>query len=82
VQNAQVLDVARRLAATLQAALSTREIVDQALGVLRGRHGWTAGEAFEHLRSLAREQRAGVADVAKALVDDAVRAALRGRTDG
>jgi GAF domain-containing protein len=82
VQNAQVLDVARRLAARLQAALSSREIVDQALGVLRSTHGWTVGEAFEHLRAMGRERRVDVANVAKAVVDDAVRAALRRRTDG
>ena len=75
VQNAHVLDRARRLAANLQAALSTREVVDQALGVLRGSNGWSATEAFEHLRSISRAQRAEVADVAQALVDDAVRAA-------
>ena len=75
VQNAHVLDRARRLAANLQAALSTREVVDQALGVLRGSNGWSATEAFEHLRSISRAQRAEVADVAQELVDDAVRAA-------
>ena len=82
VQNAHVLDVARRLAINLQAALSTREVVDQALGVLRSSNGWSAGEAFEHLRSISRAQRAEVADVAQALVDEAVRAAIRRRAGG
>jgi GAF domain-containing protein len=82
VQNAHVLDVARRLAINLQAALSTREVVDQALGVLRSSNGWSAGEAFEHLRSISRAQRAEVADVAQTLVDEAVRAAIRRRAGG
>jgi hypothetical protein len=82
VQNAHVLDVARRLAINLQAALSTREVVDQALGVLRSSNGWSAGEAFEHLLSISRAQRAEVADVAQALVDEAVRAAIRRRAGG
>jgi hypothetical protein len=82
VQNAHVLDVARRLAINLQAALSTREVVDQALGMLRSSNGWSAGEAFEHLLSISRAQRAEVADVAQALVDEAVRAAIRRRAGG
>src|SRR6478672_9700616 len=82
VQNAHVLDRARRLAVNLQAALSTREVVDQALGVLRSSNGWSAGEAFEHLLSISRAQRAEVADVAQALVDEAVRAAIRRRAGG
>jgi GAF domain-containing protein len=82
VQNAHVLDVARRLAINLQAALSTREVVDQALGVLRSSNGWSAGDAFEHLLSISRAQRAEVADVAQALVDEAVRAAIRRRAGG
>jgi hypothetical protein len=45
VQKAYVLDVARRLAINLQAALSAREVVDQALGVLRSSNGWRASEA-------------------------------------
>jgi AmiR/NasT family two-component response regulator len=82
VQNAHVLDVARRLAVNLQASLSTREVVDQALGVLRSSNGWSAGDALEHLRSISRVQQAEIADVAQALVDEAVRAALRRRAGG
>ena len=79
VQNAQVLDRARRLAAILQAALSTRQVVDQALGVLRSSNGWTAPQAFEHLRSISRARRAEIADVAQELIDEAVRAARQRR---
>jgi GAF domain-containing protein len=81
VQNAHVLDRARRLAANLQEALSIREVVDQALGVLRSSNGWTAAEAFEHLRSISRAQRAEIADVAQVLIDEAVRAARQRRAD-
>jgi GAF domain-containing protein len=79
VQNAHLLDRARRLAAILQAALSTRQVVDQALGVLRSSNGWTAPQAFEHLRSISRARRAEIADVAQELIDEAVRAARQRR---
>ena len=79
VQNAHLLDRARRLAAILQAALSTRQVVDQALGVLRSSNGWTAAQAFEHLRSISRARRAEIADVAQELIDEAVRAARQRR---
>jgi AmiR/NasT family two-component response regulator len=49
--------------------------------VLRGSNGWSADEAFEHLRSISRAQRAEVADVARAVVDAAVLAAQH-RLDG
>jgi len=54
-------------------------VVDQALGVLRSSNGWSASEAFEHLRSISRAQHA---DVAQAPVDEAVRAAMRRRAGG
>src|SRR6185503_20258024 len=49
VHNAQILAEALTLTAQLQTALSTRPVIDQAIGLLRGRTGGTAEEAFGRL---------------------------------
>jgi len=53
VQNAQILAQTRRLAANLQAALTTRAVIDQAIGIIMNRHGVSADEAFNRLRTLS-----------------------------
>jgi len=60
-----------RLAAELQAALDSRVVIEQAKGVLVGRHGLTTREAFERLRSQARDQRRPLPEVARAVVSAA-----------
>ena len=75
VHNAQVLARARTLAAQLQKALSTRPVIDQAIGLLRGRTGGTAEEAFARLREISQTEHTKLADVAQRIVDDAVRRA-------
>ena len=75
VRNAQVLDQAQRLAAQLQAALSTRAVIDQALGILMSRRGGTAGEAFASLRSMSQHNNVKLYAVAQNIVDEAVRRA-------
>jgi GAF domain-containing protein len=82
VQHAQVLEQTRRLAEQLQAGLSTRMVVEQAVGVLIGRDCLDAEEARRRLEALGEERRRPVGDVARELVDDAVRAAHgQGATD-
>jgi GAF domain-containing protein len=54
VQNAQVLAQAKRLAQQLQTALTSRAVIDQALGIVMSRTGSTAEEAFDRLRELSR----------------------------
>src|SRR6185437_9095732 len=49
VHNAHVLTQARALAAQRQQAVSTRPVIDQAIGLMRGRSGATAEEAFARL---------------------------------
>src|SRR6202161_1490503 len=49
VHNAQVLAHATTLTAQLQTALLTRPVIDQAIGLIRGRSGRTAEEAFSQL---------------------------------
>ena len=60
-----------RLAAELQVALDSRVGIEQAKGVLVGRHGLTTRQAFERLRRQARDQRRPLTEVARAVVSAA-----------
>jgi GAF domain-containing protein len=75
VHNAQVLAQAQALTAQLQSALSSRPIIDQAIGILRGRTGGTAEEAFATLRQMSQADHVKLINVAQTLVDEAVRRA-------
>ena len=75
VHNAQVLTKAQALATQLQKALSTRPVIDQAIGLLRGRTGATAEEAFARLREISQTEHTKLVDVAQRIVDEAVRRA-------
>ena len=75
VHNAHVLTQAKRLAAQLQAALSTRPVIDQAIGLIRGRSGRSAEDAFAQLRAMSQTEHRKLADVAQRIVDEAVRRA-------
>jgi GAF domain-containing protein len=57
-----------RLAAELQVALDSRVVIEQAKGVLVGRHGLTTRQAFERLRRQARDQRRPLSEVARDVV--------------
>ena len=50
VQNAQILAQTQRLAANMQAALTNRAVIDQAIGIMMSRSGVTADAAFSKLR--------------------------------
>ena len=50
VQNAQVLEQTKRLASQLQAALSTRAVIERAIGIMMSRSGGTETEALDRLR--------------------------------
>jgi len=80
VHNAQVLAHAVTLAAQLQTALSTRPVIDQAIGLIRGRSGRSAEEAFTQLRAISQAEHRKLADVAQHIVDEAARRA-RARRD-
>ena len=75
VHNAHVLTQARALAAQLQQALSTRPVIDQAIGLVRGRTGATAEEAFARLRDISQTEHTKLVEVAQRIVDEAVRRA-------
>jgi len=75
VHNAQVLTKALQLTSQLQAALSVRPVIDQAVGLIRGRTGNTAEEAFARLQEISQNEHRKVAEVAQRMVDAAVRRA-------
>lgn len=75
VQNAQVLAQTKRLASQLQAALSTRGVIDRAVGIMMSRTGGTEAEALARLRALSQHQHEKLARVAQTIVDEAVRRA-------
>jgi GAF domain-containing protein len=75
VHNAQILTKALALTVQLQKALSNRPVIDQAIGLLRGRSGATADEAFAKLRDMSQTENVKLIDVAQRMVDEAVRRA-------
>ena len=78
VHNAQVLAHAIALTAQLQKALSTRPVIDQAIGLIRDER--SAEEAFDQLRTISQTEHRKLAEVAQHIVDEAVRRA-RARRD-
>jgi GAF domain-containing protein len=70
---ARLIDQLRETVAQLQAALDSRVVIEQAKGVLAGRHGVSPDEAFEALWSLARSRSARLRDLARQVVDEASR---------
>ena len=75
VHNAHILAESQRLAQQLSVALTTRAVIDQALGVIMSRTGATAEEAFGRLRAMSQSQHVKVSEVSRVLVDQAVRRA-------
>jgi GAF domain-containing protein len=81
VHNAQILTQALALTVQLQTALSSRPVIDQAIGLLRGRSGGTAEEAFGRLREISQSEHTKLVDVAQRVVDEAVRRARSRHTN-
>lgn len=81
VHNANILAQAIALTVQLQTALTTRPVIDQAIGLIRGRTGRSAEESFAQLRAISQADHRKVVDVAQQVVDEAVRRA-RARNGG
>ncbi|MDT4893479.1 MAG: hypothetical protein QOE97_2514 [Pseudonocardiales bacterium] len=81
VYNAQLLAQALTLTRQLQRALSTRPVIDQAIGLLRGRLGISAEEAFGRLRTLSQNENTKLADIAHQIIEQAVRRARARHSD-
>ncbi|MCW2527881.1 MAG: hypothetical protein JWM76_2741 [Pseudonocardiales bacterium] len=81
VHNAQALHQARRVARELQVAMTTRSIIDQALGVIMSRTGCSEDEAFERLKTRSQARNIKVSVLAENLMNDSVRRAQARHTD-
>jgi GAF domain-containing protein len=75
VYNAQLLASAQERTDRLQRALSSRTVIDQAIGIIRSRSGAGAEEAFERLARLSQADNVKLNVVAERLVEEAVRRA-------
>jgi GAF domain-containing protein len=75
VHNAGILSEAVSLTVQLQSALSTRPVIDQAIGLIRGRTGRSVEDAFTQLREMSQAEHRKLSDVAQQVVDEAVRRA-------
>jgi GAF domain-containing protein len=71
ILNAMEASERGKLAGELQVALDSRVVIEQAKGVLVGRHGLTTRQAFDRLRRLARDQRRPLTEVARGVVSAA-----------
>lgn len=81
VHNARILADALALTGQLQVALSTRPVIDQAIGIIRARTGRSAAEAFGQLRAMSQAEQRKLAEVAEQIVAEAVRRARARRAD-
>jgi AmiR/NasT family two-component response regulator len=75
VYNAQLLASAQERTDRLQRALSSRAVIDQAIGIIRSRSGATAKEAFDRLAKMSQTDNVKLNVVAEQLVEEAVRRA-------
>ena len=75
VHNSHVLAEAQAQAAQLQAAMASRAVIDQAIGVLRSRTGASADECFARLRTISQNGNVKLVQVAERVLDEAVRRA-------
>ncbi|WP_428341326.1 ANTAR domain-containing protein [Mycobacterium sp.] len=73
--NAQVIAAARDTAEQLQRALVSRKTIDQAIGIIRARSGGTEEEAFNRLRRISQTENIKLHEVARRILDEAVRRA-------
>src|SRR3954454_14322849 len=71
VANAGVYASTATLAANLQRALQSRAVIDQAKGILIGRHGISAHDASDRLSAQSQPTNRKLRDIASDLVDEA-----------
>lgn len=75
VHNVRVLLRAQRLAVQLRAALTSRAVIDQAIGILISRHGSTAQEASGALQAIGQRTDTKLPEVAASIVTEAAQRA-------
>lgn len=69
VSNAATLASAELLNRQLEEALVSRDVIGQAKGVLRERHGYSDQEAFDALRRASQHERKKLREVAQGILD-------------
>lgn len=77
LHNTRRLHATRDHAANLEVALTSRSVIDQAIGIVRSRSGGNKDEAFDRLRQLSQAEHVKLAVVAERVVEEAVRRARR-----
>jgi GAF domain-containing protein len=75
VHNARLLARAQTLTSELKTALTSRAVIDQAVGIIISRSGGTAADGFAALRTMSQNEHTKLAVVAHRLVDEAARRA-------
>jgi GAF domain-containing protein len=75
IHNARTLDHALRVAVRLETALTSRSMIDRAVGIVMSRSGLSPEDAFARLRILSQQQHIKLSIVAENLVAEAVRSA-------
>jgi len=75
LRNAQVLAQAQRTVEQLKTALTSRAVIDQAVGIVMSRSGGTAEEAFGSLRTISQREQQKLSAVAEHIVSESVRRA-------
>ncbi|MDQ2740290.1 MAG: GAF and ANTAR domain-containing protein [Actinomycetota bacterium] len=81
VHNAHTLSQAQALTNQLQMAIAIRPVIDEAVGLIRGRTGVTSQQAHERLREMSQQEHVKLIDVSQRLVDEAVRRARARHTE-
>jgi hypothetical protein len=76
VYNAQLLIGVQEQAQHLHSRLTNRTIIDQAIGIVRGRTGVTAEDAFNQMRRISQSEKVAPAVIAQRVLDEALRRAL------
>ena len=71
VHIADVFENGHRTARHLQRFITGGVVINQAIGVLMGQHGWRPGEALDHLRATSRSTGTDIARTAGRVVDEA-----------
>jgi transcriptional regulator with GAF, ATPase, and Fis domain len=75
IHNAHLIGQARERTQSLQRALHSRAVIDQAIGIIRSRSGDTAEDAFARLTQISQHEHIKLSVVAERLVEEAVRRA-------
>jgi hypothetical protein len=81
IATAGIVEQSTQLAERLERAITSRAVIDQAIGILVSRSGVTPAEAFDRLRAMSQETDVKLAEIARRLVEQS-RARARRRLAG